>query len=120
MTAAKSFNTLNLTGSVGVAMSGLGSITLVSGGLIGDTTGAISGGTLKGSPGGDLIVITPANLTIGSVIADNIEATGLTKAGSAMLTLTGGNSYGGTTTIGAGTLQVGSGGAAGTLGTGPA
>ena len=36
---------------------------------------------------GELIVITPANLTIGSVIANNGGATGLTKAGSATLTL---------------------------------
>ena len=99
-------------------MTGSGSLTLVSGGLIGNTSGIISGGALAGSASGDLIVITPANLTIGSVIADNGGATALTKAGSATLTLTGSNTYSGATTIGAGTLQVGNGGAAGSLGTG--
>ena len=69
---------------------------------------------MAGSASGELIVITPANLTIGSVIADNGGATALTKAGSATLTLTGSNTYSGVTTIGAGTLQVGNGGASGT------
>ena len=104
---------------LGVTMSGAGSLTLAGGGLIGNTTGTISGGTLEGSASGELIVITPANLTIGSVIADNGGATALTKAGSATLILTGSNTYSGATTIGAGTLQVGSGTASGTLGTGP-
>ena len=100
-------------------MTGSGSLTLVGGGLIGNTAGAISGGTLAGSASGELIVITPANLTIGSVIADNGGATALTKAGPATLILTGSNTYSGVTTIGAGTLQVGNGGATGNLGTGP-
>ena len=126
ITTADSFNSLNLTGSLGVTMSGSGSLKLTSGGLIGNTTGAISGGTLEGSSGtagapgtpgpGELIIITPANLTIGSVIANNGGATGLTKAGPGTLTLTGSNTYSGATTIGAGTLQVGG---TGTLGTGP-
>ena len=98
-------------------MTGSGSLTLAGGGLIGNTTGTISGGTLAGPASGELVVITPANLTIGSVIADNGGATALTKAGSAMLTLTGNNTYSGVTTIGAGTLQIGNGGATGTLGT---
>ncbi len=119
VSSVKSFSTLNLTGTLGVAMSGAGALTFQSGGLIGNTTGVISGGTLEGSPGGDLAVITPRSLTIGSVIADNGIATGLTKAGSATLVLLGNNNYSGTTTIGAGTLQVGNGGSAGSLGPGP-
>ncbi len=118
ITTADSFNTLNLTGTAGVVLSGSGSLTLVGGGIIGNTTGAISGGTLQGSPAGDLIIFTPQNLTIGGVIADNCGASGLTKAGSATLVLSGNNAYSGATTIGAGTLQVGNGGATGTLGTG--
>ena len=74
---------------------------------------------LAGSASGELTVITPANLTIGSAIIDNGGATGLTKAGPAMLTLTGSSTYSGATTIAAGTLQIGNGGASGTLGTGP-
>ncbi len=118
VTAARSFNSLNLTGTQGVTMSGGGSLTLASGGLIGNTSGAVSGGTLAGSAGGDLYVITPQDLTIGSVIADNGGATGLVKTGSGMLTLTGNNTYSGPTTIGAGSLQVGNAGASGDLGPG--
>jgi autotransporter-associated beta strand protein len=48
-----------------------------------------------------------------------ISGTGaLAKLGAGTLTLTGGNTYSGTTTISAGTLEVGSGGTAGRLGTG--
>jgi fibronectin-binding autotransporter adhesin len=122
LTTADSFNTLNLSGTAGVAMSGSGSLALASGGLIGNTSGIISGGTLQGSAASgnaELIVITPQNLTITSVIADNGGATALTKAGAGMLTLAGSNTYSGMTTIGSGTLQVGNGGATGNLGSGP-
>ncbi len=115
LNTAASFNTLNLTGTVGVTMGASGRLTLTGSGLIGNTSGVITGGTLAGSPSGELIVITPQNLTISSVIADNGGSTALTKAGSATLTLTGSNTYSGTSTIGAGTLQIGGGG---TLGTG--
>jgi autotransporter-associated beta strand protein len=113
---ADSFNTLNLTGTVGVSMTGSGLLQLADAGLIGNTTGSITGGTLEGSASGELIVITPLGLTIGSVIADNGGATALTKTGSAKLTLTASNTYSGATTVGAGTLQVSG---TGTLGTGP-
>ena len=54
------------------------------------------------------------------VTVDNdISGTGtLTKAGAGTTTLTGANTYSGTTTISAGTLQVGNGGTSGRLGTG--
>ena len=78
---------------------------------------------MEGSSGtannGELIVITPPNLTIGSVIADNGGTTALTKAGSATLILTGNNTYSGARRSAAGTLQVGNGSAAVALGTGP-
>jgi fibronectin-binding autotransporter adhesin len=121
LTSAGSFYTLNLTGTEGVTMSGTGGLLLAGGGLIGNTSGAISGGSLAGSSGtaAELIVFTPQNLTIGSVIVNNSGATALTKAGSATLVLTGNNTYSGLTTIGAGTLQIGSGGATGSLGSSP-
>jgi len=67
---------------------------------------------------------TPAILTInnssaydyGGVIAGT--GLGLTKSGSATQTLSGANTYTGTTTVSSGTLQIGAGAAAGTLGTG--
>jgi autotransporter-associated beta strand protein len=119
VTSARSFNTLNLTYGEGATMTGSGSLTLLGSGVIGNTVGTISGGTLAGSASGELIVITPANLTIGSVIANNGGATALTKAGSATLILAGNNTYSGVTTIGAGILQVGAGGSSGALGSGP-
>ena len=97
-------------------MTAQGSLTLVGGGLIGNTSGAIGGGTLSGSPGGALIVVTPADLTIASVIADNAGATGLTKGGPATLTLAASNAYSGGTTINAGTLRLGNPRALGTGG----
>jgi fibronectin-binding autotransporter adhesin len=52
-------------------------------------------------------------------VATAISGTGnVTQAGSGTLTLTAANSYSGTTTISAGTLQVGNNGITGTLGTG--
>ena len=95
-------------------MSGAGALTLVGGGLIGNVNaGSISGGTLEGSPSGELIVFTPQALVIGSVIANNGGATALTKAGSNTLVLTGINTYTGLTTIGAGQLQIGNGSSGG-------
>ena len=66
---------------------------------------------MAGSASGELIVITPAKLTIGSVISDNGGATALTKAGSATLTLTGSNTYSGNTLVTVGTLALGNAGA---------
>ena len=105
-TSAMFFNSLNLTSSAtGVTMSGTGSLTLLSGGLIGNNAAAIiTGGILKGSSNGELIVIAPQNLMIGSIIADNGGATALTKAGSGTLTLAASNGYTGTTLVSAGTL----------------
>jgi len=104
VTSAKSFNTLNLTAASGVALADSGSLTLLGGGLIGNTSGVISGGTLAGSPSGELIVITPQDLTISSVIADDGGATALTKTGAGTLILSGSNTYSGDTIVTAGVL----------------
>ncbi|MEI6233951.1 MAG: autotransporter-associated beta strand repeat-containing protein, partial [Planctomycetota bacterium] len=56
------------------------------------------------------------NITISSVVSGTGFA--LTKVGAGSLILTGANSYTGATTINAGTLQLGNGGASGTLATG--
>ncbi len=92
-----------------------GGATLTTGGILNTSTVAanastITGGTLKGAAGKDLVVIQndtngAGAMTIGSVIADNGSATGLTKAGGGTLILTGANSYTGATRVNAGALQ---------------
>src|SRR5207253_1408311 len=82
--------------------------------------GSLAGG---GSNGGNVSLSN--TLTVGG---DNTSTTfsgqisgfgaGLTKVGSGTLILAGSNSYGGTTTISAGTLQLGSGGSTGSIGSG--
>ena len=57
-------------------------------------------------------------MTLGAVSEDANGPWSLTQSGANTLTLTGNSTYNGTTTISAGTLRVGSGGTAGTLGSG--
>ncbi len=57
-----------------------------------------------------------SDLTMSGVISDGGNGFGFTKLGLLKLTLTGANTFTGTTTISAGTLQVGAGGTAGVLG----
>ena len=64
-----------------------------------------------------------SDIAVQGVIRDNDGTNGagvvtLTKAGTNTLTLSGANTYSGTTTVSAGTLQIGNGGGTGTLGTG--
>jgi len=104
-----------------------GTNVLTSGGiLVTPTVGAnlstITGGTLAGAASADLVVTqnntnTGGGLTIASNIVNNTGATGLTKSGAGLLTLTGANAYTGGTTVNAGTLQLGAGGATGSLST---
>lgn len=79
--------------------------------------------TISGSIGGTGAVTNNAALVFDSpaatALSNDIGGSGtLTQQGSGTLTLTGANSYSGTTTISAGGLQVGDGGTAGTLGSG--
>ncbi|QIF01738.1 autotransporter-associated beta strand repeat-containing protein [Roseimicrobium sp. ORNL1] len=94
--------TLNLTGTN----------TVVSGGIL-FTAGAystIAGGTLRGSAGGDLVIIqgSGARVEISSTIADNTSATALTKSGVGILELTGNNTYTGGTFLVGGVVEVNS------------
>ena len=116
-----SINTIKLSTSGGGQSLNLGSysLTLTSGGMlfVGGNDYSVTGGTLKGDSGGELIVHQLGNgiLTIGSVIADNGAATGLTKAGSGALVLGNKNTYTGNTMVNDGTLALAAGGQVGTL-----
>ncbi len=79
------------------------------------------GGTLNMGGAGTRTVVIGANGGSGtfSGVIGNTGTISLTKTGAGTQILTGTNTYTGTTTISAGTLQVGIGGAAGSLGTGP-
>lgn len=68
-----------------------------------------------GASGGEFDILGGANSTFSGAIGGSGA---LHKGGAGMLTLTGSNSYGGTTSINGGTLQIGSGGTTGTLGIG--
>ena len=58
-------------------------------------------------------------LTYGGIVANNGSGTGaLTEVDTGTLLLAGANTYSGTTTISAGTLQIGNGGTTGSLGSG--
>jgi fibronectin-binding autotransporter adhesin len=123
--AAMTINSLRFNSAGAYTVNTGGNLTIATGGIL-ETTGvganavSINSNNLTSGNGQDLIVIqnnTSGNMTIGSNIVDN-GTIGLTKSGAGTLILTGTNTYSGTTTINTGTLQVGAGGTAGTLGSG--
>jgi autotransporter-associated beta strand protein len=124
-TATTTVNSLrfNAAGAATVDLNG-SAFTVATGGILVTPT-ASTGGTfitdatsLTSGSGTDLIVHqydTAAPLTIAVPITGSI---GVTKSGPGTLVLTASNNYSGNTIIGAGTVQVGNGTPAGTLGTG--
>ncbi|WP_050023984.1 autotransporter-associated beta strand repeat-containing protein [Verrucomicrobium sp. BvORR034] len=95
--------TVTLTGTQTIA-SGM---ILVTSDVANNAT-TITGGTLRGSAGGELMVMqnnTSNTLTISSTIADNGSATALTKVGAGVLILTADNTYTGTTYLLEGVLR---------------
>ncbi|MDZ7620678.1 MAG: autotransporter-associated beta strand repeat-containing protein, partial [Patescibacteria group bacterium] len=95
--------------------------------LIGDTTIGQEGGTLAGSitsgtAGTQILTFAGAvagSSTVSGSITDGVGVLAITQnRADGTLTLTGGNTYSGMTTISAGTLRIGSGGTTGTLGSG--
>ena len=114
--STQSVNSLrfNTAAATTLAIAAANRLTDASGGIlvtanVGNNSTSITGGTLQGASGQDLVVIqnnASGGLTIGSVIADNQSATALTKAGPGTLVLTGSNTYSGGTTISGGVLFV--------------
>ena len=105
---AKEINSLNLTGTLGVTMTGSGSLTLESGGLIVNTTTGttVSGGTLRGSASGELDIHALSNAGISSNITDHDGPTALVKTGSGTIALSGTNTYSGRTIVTGGVLEI--------------
>lgn len=102
----------NATGAKTLTLAGTNIIT--SGGIletaaVGANVTTITGGTLEGGSGADLIVNQynmGGALTISSTIVDNGSATALTKSGSGTLILGGANTYTGATYLNGGALKV--------------
>ncbi|CAN5488768.1 hypothetical protein BH09VER1_BH09VER1_50340 [soil metagenome] len=67
---------------------------------------------------GRTVTVMSSTLTVGGRISGSTSTTGLAKSGTGTLLLTGDNTYGGVTTISAGTLQLGNGGTTGLLAAG--
>jgi fibronectin-binding autotransporter adhesin len=106
--AAGSAITLSLAGSSGVLLENLSTTqTLTLSPVVGAGTGPMSVSLAAGS------ISTAAG---GIVIGANLGGTAFTKIGTGTVTLTGTNSYTGTLTINAGSVQVGDGGSTGTAG----
>jgi autotransporter-associated beta strand protein len=101
---AKEINSLNLTGGVNVSMSGNGSLTLDSGGLLVNTSGTISGGSVTGSNRGELDLNARANTLLSTMIIDHGGSTAFVVTGDATVTLGGPNTYTGGTIVTGGTL----------------
>ena len=106
--AGRSINSLKLTDSAALTLDG--NFTLTSGGLLitGTAAPTITGGTLLGGSGADLIVnqYSSGNLTIASALADIGGATALTKSGSGKLIITGTDGMTGNNYLNGGTVEV--------------
>jgi autotransporter-associated beta strand protein len=118
--------------AIALTKTGAGTMTLTGDNTNTGTT-TISAGVLQVGAGGSIgtlgtgAVVNNAGLVFNRsdsgytsyVVPNAISGTGtVTKSGAGMITLTGTNTWSGTTTISTGTLQVGAGGTTGTLGGG--
>lgn len=91
--AANASSTVNLSGTNTITSGGI----LVSADIATGNSNTITGGTLTGAAGADLIVhqfgLGTTSLAINSIIADNTSATALTKTGPSLLTLGAANTF---------------------------
>lgn len=111
-------NTENL-GAIRLAGTVSGDITLAGNTTVGKHGGTITGNIASGAAGAQVLTFGNTGSAIASgAIGGGMGTLALTQNAGGTLTLTGNNSYSGPTTISAGTLQVGAGGATGTLGSG--
>jgi autotransporter-associated beta strand protein len=113
-----------ISGSTGVVMTGSGMVTLTtnndySGGTyVNAGTLQIGSGGTTGSIGGNVTnnALLVFNRSDSPVFSGVISGTGaVTQSGNGLLTLLGNNTYSGLTTVSAGSLQVGNGGASGAI-----
>lgn len=110
-------NSLRLATDVATTTNlGGNTLTVLDGVLIAGTvaskTQTISNGSIRGSAGGDLVIINngggSTSLTISANIIDNTSATSFTKTGPRNVTLSGaGNTYTGATYVNSGSLIAG-------------
>ena len=118
MGSTRSVNTINYAASGAASQPGANNTVLTVNGIMNTGTGTL---TIGGSPkvfvtigsNLDLVVATmTGDIIINNTIEDNATGYGassaLTKVGAGRLTLNGANNYTGVTTIGGGTLQIGS------------
>ena len=104
--------------------------TFMTGGTGGLSFGGLTAATFGGLAGGGNLVLTNTagaavalsvgannfSTTYSGALSDNVAGASLNKVGGGALVLTGSNTYTGPTTITAGTLQIGNGGSAGSIG----
>lgn len=114
-TSGSTANSLRFNTAEANTVTLAGTNTLTSAGIlvtsaVGSNEASITGGTLQGASGKDLVVIqnnAAGALNIGSVIQNNTSTTGLTKSGAGTLNLSAtGNTYTGATKVSAGTLNL--------------
>ncbi len=117
-TGATAVNAGTLQGAAVNAFSAVSAHTVAAGAVLdlggfNQTVAALAGAGTVTNAGGAAATLTAGgngtSTTFSGIIEDGAGTTGLTKVGAGTLTLTGGSTFTGGTTISAGALQVGSG-----------